>query len=392
MSLGRSILLDMHTSTTSSSTPQPKKKSVLDDIPLIPEVRLEIYDQMVAIGSTDLGFTLDHLGRFLCPIDATGLPPYLNHAITTILGLRQEYLVEVFRRVVFVFTSSEHLKLFWEFVRSHFNLDPAQVPRLYAKVNIFHNDSFPQGVNINRYRMIQIAHAHPLVVTQPEHLATKLVLTWHTFMMPGAKDKSFVDMMLDTLENCSVDLKYEGKAKQVAPRHEENATTKDQGIANDDLQELSSHLLELKLAFTSPPQKRDRKNMKTSSTPLTDTKDVIIEKRVAGIVEDATGATRVHKFIVGIDAYKKGTAAQPPKRPMLVLLSGILDQEPRKPMGEWLILDEAHTIKNRESRTYHSISTLRCNFDGCLMITGTPLDNKWDDGYALLSMLNGHPI
>ncbi|RKK98132.1 hypothetical protein BFJ68_g9281 [Fusarium oxysporum] len=106
----------------------------------------------------------------------------------------------------------------------------------------------------------------------------------------------------------------------------------------------------------------------------------------------AAEVTRVHKFIRGVDAYNQGKAAQPPKRPMLVLLSGMLEQEPRKPMGEWLILDEAHAIKNRESRTYHSISTLRLQFDSCLMMTGTPLDNKWSDGYALLSMLHGHPI
>ncbi|KAH7482884.1 hypothetical protein FOMA001_g7245 [Fusarium oxysporum f. sp. matthiolae] len=54
----------------------------------------------------------------------------------------------------------------------------------------------------------KIATAHPLVVTQPEHLASKLVLTWHTFLMSGAKDKSFIDMMLHTLESSSVDLKY----------------------------------------------------------------------------------------------------------------------------------------------------------------------------------------
>ncbi|KAM5365955.1 hypothetical protein ACJA88_012226 [Fusarium oxysporum] len=97
-------------------------------------------------------------------------------------------------------------------------------------------------------------------------------------------------------------------------------------------------------------------------------------------------------IITSIDAYKKSIAAQLPKRPMLVLLAGMLDQEPRRPMGEWVILDEAHAIKNRESRTYHSILTLRLQFDSCLMMTCTPLDNKWDDGYALLSMLHGHPI
>nr|RBQ98575.1 hypothetical protein FVER53263_20036 [Fusarium verticillioides] len=106
----------------------------------------------------------------------------------------------------------------------------------------------------------------------------------------------------------------------------------------------------------------------------------------------AAEVTRVHKFIRGIEAYNQGKATQPPKRPMLVLLSGIFEQEPRRPIGEWLILDEAHAIKNRESRTYHSISALRANFDGCLMMTGTPLDNKWSDAYALISLLRGHPI
>ncbi|KAF5623663.1 hypothetical protein F25303_11767 [Fusarium sp. NRRL 25303] len=54
----------------------------------------------------------------------------------------------------------------------------------------------------------KIATGHPLVATQPEHLSTKLVLTWHTFMMSGAKDKSFIDMMLAAMENCGVDLKH----------------------------------------------------------------------------------------------------------------------------------------------------------------------------------------
>ncbi|KAF5686635.1 CHD3-type chromatin-remodeling factor PICKLE [Fusarium circinatum] len=70
----------------------------------------------------------------------------------------------------------------------------------------------------------------------------------------------------------------------------------------------------------------------------------------------------------------------------------MLEQEPQRPIGEWLILDEAHAIKNRESRTYHSIAALRVQFHSCLMMTGTPLDNKWNDAYALISMIHGHPI
>ncbi|KAF5700424.1 hypothetical protein FMUND_14336 [Fusarium mundagurra] len=54
----------------------------------------------------------------------------------------------------------------------------------------------------------KISTAHPVVVTQPEHLATKLVLTWNTFIMSGAKDESLIDMLLATVEDSSVDLKY----------------------------------------------------------------------------------------------------------------------------------------------------------------------------------------
>ncbi|KAM0265548.1 hypothetical protein ACHAPA_007699 [Fusarium lateritium] len=56
----------------------------------------------------------------------------------------------------------------------------------------------------------------------------------------------------------------------------------DHGFANDDLQELKSHLLELKLALsiapTRRPQRKAKKTQKTNSSSLSDTKDAIIEK------------------------------------------------------------------------------------------------------------------
>lgn len=55
----------------------------------------------------------------------------------------------------------------------------------------------------------------------------------------------------------------------------------------------------------------------------------------------------------------------------------MLDQEPRSPMGEWLNLDEAHAIKNLESRTYHSMSTLKFQFDSYLMMTGRQQGERW---------------
>ncbi|KAF4452837.1 hypothetical protein F53441_4392 [Fusarium austroafricanum] len=156
------------TNTGTSAPSVPNIQPALHGIALIPEIRLKVYNQMIRQESRDLGLGLDHHGRFLCPIDVTGLPPYLNNGLTKVSELRQEYLVEVFNSVVFVFTSSESMRLFSEFVRSHFNLDPAQAPRLYAKANIFHNDSFPQGVSLNRWGPGDFAHgqlegAHPHV-------------------------------------------------------------------------------------------------------------------------------------------------------------------------------------------------------------------------------------
>lgn len=56
-----------------------------------------------------------------------------------------------------------------------------------------------------------------------------------------------------------------------------------------------------------------------------------------------------------------------------------------------MILDDAHTIKNRNTRTFAAVNALRGQFEGCLALTGTPLDNTWEDGYALPSLLEGHP-
>ncbi|KAF5677872.1 hypothetical protein FDENT_9124 [Fusarium denticulatum] len=139
----------------------PQRESLLDvkGVLLIPKLRMTIYRKMVEIESTTCGFKQDHLGRFLYPVDATGLPPYLTHSITQVSGLRQEYLVEDFHRVIFVFTSSQSMKLLSQFVRAQFNLDPAQVPYLRAQAKIFHTDSFPQGVSLPRHRMTQIAHS-----------------------------------------------------------------------------------------------------------------------------------------------------------------------------------------------------------------------------------------
>ncbi|RBA18460.1 hypothetical protein FPRO05_10755 [Fusarium proliferatum] len=56
----------------------------------------------------------------------------------------------------------------------------------------------------------------------------------------------------------------------------------DQGFANRDLQQLKSHLLELKLAYSQAPSRRpegtNNKSQKTAHASISDTKEAIIEK------------------------------------------------------------------------------------------------------------------
>ncbi|KAM0344537.1 hypothetical protein ACHAPU_007515 [Fusarium lateritium] len=101
---------------------------------------------------------------------------------------------------------------------------------------------------------------------------------------------------------------------------------------------------------------------------------------------------RITKFKEEMKAYKAGATSQVPKRPTIVLLSGVWNQHPRKLFGEVLVLDEAHPIRDIESPAYHAIESLRDRFPFCFMMTGTPLEITWEDGYALLSMLKGHPF
>ncbi|KAF4547796.1 SNF2 family N-terminal domain-containing protein 4 [Elsinoe fawcettii] len=94
-------------------------------------------------------------------------------------------------------------------------------------------------------------------------------------------------------------------------------------------------------------------------------------------------------FLQGIDDFRKGRTNKPPKRPKLTLLSEFWNDVPR---GQFLILDEAHTIKNSFSQTYKATKILREHFETCFMMTGTPLDNTWMDSYALFTLLEDHSI
>ncbi|KAL9569841.1 hypothetical protein ACKAV7_005904 [Fusarium commune] len=59
---------------------------------------------------------------------------------------------------------------------------------------------------------------------------------------------------------------------------------------------------------------------------------------------------------------------------------------------KYMILDEAHVIKDRNTRTFAVVTAPREQLEGFLALTGTPLDNTCEDGYALLGLLKGHSI
>ncbi|KAG5781102.1 hypothetical protein H9Q73_005234 [Fusarium xylarioides] len=105
-----------------------------------------------------------------------------------------------------------------------------------------------------------------------------------------------------------------------------------------------------------------------------------------------TEVNRVARFQDAIKYYNSYLTVLFPKRPKLVLRSVSLESGPWKPIGKCMILDEAHIIKNRNTRTFAAVTALRGHFEGCPDLTGTPLDNTWEHGYALPRRLEGYPI
>ncbi|KAL8878047.1 MAG: hypothetical protein Q9198_004062 [Flavoplaca austrocitrina] len=103
-------------------------------------------------------------------------------------------------------------------------------------------------------------------------------------------------------------------------------------------------------------------------------------------------AARLAKFDRQMEEYEQYKTSLAPKRPKVTLLSGIWKMDGVQHIGRYLGLDEAHAIKNYSGRSYAAIKQLRESFAVCLPTTGTPLDNTWEDVFALLSLLRGHPF
>ncbi|KAB5580374.1 P-loop containing nucleoside triphosphate hydrolase protein [Coniochaeta sp. 2T2.1] len=101
---------------------------------------------------------------------------------------------------------------------------------------------------------------------------------------------------------------------------------------------------------------------------------------------------KLNHFSGQVSRYADFKSSKTPVRPHVALLSGILDMDGAKSLGEYLVLDEAHAVKNTDSQTYNAVKLLRSRCNTCVMLTGTPLDNTWQDGYGYLSLLEGHPV
>jgi hypothetical protein len=82
-----------------------------------------------------------------------------------------------------------------------------------------------------------------------------------------------------------------------------------------------------------------------------------------------TEVNRVARFQDAVEDYKAGLTAVFPKRPKLVFLSGSLESDPCKPMGKCMILDEAHVIRNRNTRTFAAVTSLHEQFEDCMALT-----------------------
>lgn len=57
---------------------------------------------------------------------------------------------------------------------------------------------------------------------------------------------------------------------------------------------------------------------------------------------------------------------------------------------ERIILDEAHIVRNRKSQSLQGVCNLRGKHRWCL--TGTPIQNKEEDLYALFKFLKCRPL
>lgn len=101
---------------------------------------------------------------------------------------------------------------------------------------------------------------------------------------------------------------------------------------------------------------------------------------------------KLQRFLKDLHAFDSGTNLIKPQRPDLTLLSNYMRPETAPALGNYLIIDEAHALKDVYGPTFAAVTELRESFRSCLLLTPTPLDNSWVDACALFSLLRGQPI
>ncbi|KAF4442826.1 global transactivator [Fusarium austroafricanum] len=126
-------------------------------------------------------------------------------------------------------------------------------------------------------------------------------------------------------------------------------------------------------------------NEETNTSPDVDlSKYKIVVTSYAYVVSEVK---RRNNFINKMAAYEKDKTRKLPQKPKLILLPDPSEEEPSKPMGEVLVLDDAHVIHSRSGEIFPAIGTFRDQFDFCLMMTRIPMEDSWKHAYPLFKML-----
>lgn len=137
----------------------------------------------------------------------------------------------------------------------------------------------------------------------------------------------------------------------------------------------------------------------TLKTPRQDTSELrkydIIVITYAYVVREHRPEKQYLDAVRGTDDQRSD---QSPERPILTLL---LQDEGCLPLGESLILDDAHIltnpctnlfVDNPNTRRLKALQRLRSRLPTCIMLPATPLVEPVVDSYVYLSFLKGHPI
>lgn len=94
-----------------------------------------------------------------------------------------------------------------------------------------------------------------------------------------------------------------------------------------------------------------------------------------------------------VSQINQGISGGPLERPSLSIFSDIflwrVEEGVKCP---YLILDEVTAIKNSSSITFCAIEELRKLADCCVMLSGSIIDNTWQDIYAFIQLMNTNPI